>query len=340
MKSGEEHMNTLKKILDKFPEATDIHFTENGTVMVREGGTLVTAENTDAALLGKEIWDSLSAEKRSVCTKEKVCDASLEESGVRIRVHLYRAGGLFCGALRILPSLDRVEKDPDEDWIEEVADLETGLVIISGPSGSGKSTTLARILTQIGEKRACHIVTLEDPAEYLISSSRALVHQREVGEDVTDFAEGIRESLREDPDVIAIGEMRDKETVQAALMAAETGHLVIATLHNGNAREALGRMIHTFPGEEQKEIRGILVDVLQSVSAQRLWQGEEKTVLLREILWNTPAVSNLIRQGREEQIASYMETGTKQMRTLKQAAYRLKKVTAEERKEILAYIEK
>ena len=99
-------------------------------------------------------------------------------------------------------------------------------------------------------------------------------------------------------------------------------------------------MIHTFPGEEQKEIRGILAGVLRSVSAQRLWQGKEKTVLLREILWNTPAVSNLIRQGREEQIASYMETGTKQMRTLKQAAYRLKKVTAEERKEILAYIEK
>lgn len=105
MKSGEEHMNTLKKILDRFPEATDIHFTENGTVMVREGGALVTAENTDAALLGKEIWDSLSAEKRSVCTTEKVCDASLEESGVRIRVHLYRAGGLFAERSGFFPRL-------------------------------------------------------------------------------------------------------------------------------------------------------------------------------------------------------------------------------------------
>ena len=340
MKSGEEPMNTLKKILDRFPEATDIHFTENGTVMVREGGALVTAENTDAALLGKEMWDSLSAEKRSACTKEKVCDASLEESGVRIRVHLYRAGGLFCGALRILPSLDKVDKDPDEDWIEETARLETGLVIVSGPSGSGKSTTLARILEKIGKERACHIVTLEDPVEYRLSPFRSLIHQREVGEDVADFAEGIKESLREDPDVIAIGEMRDKATVQAALSAAETGHLVLATLHNGEVKEALGRMIHTFPGEEQKEIRNILANVLRSVSAQRLWRGKQKTILLREILWNTPAVSNLIRKGREEQIVSYMETGAKRMRTLRQAAYQLQNVTPQERKEILGDIEK
>ena len=333
-------MNTLKKILDRFPEATDIHFTENGTVMVREGGALVTAENGDAALLGKEIWDSLSAEKRSVCTKEKVCDASLEESRVRIRVHLYRAGGRSCGALRILPSLDKVDKDPDEDWIEETARLETGLVIVSGPSGSGKSTTLARILEKIGKERACHIVTLEDPVEYMLSPFRSLIHQREVGEDVADFAEGIKESLREDPDVIAIGEMRDKATVQAALSAAETGHLVLATLHNGEVKEALGRMIHTFPGEEQKEIRNILANVLRSVSAQRLWRGKPKTILLREILWNTPAVSNLIRKGREEQIVSYMETGAKRMRTLRQAVYQIQNVTPQERKEILGDIEK
>lgn len=333
-------MKTLRKILDTFPKATDIHFTENGPVMIRENGQLAVAENIDGSLLEKEIGSGLGEEKRNAYTKEKVCDMSIEENGIRIRVHLYRAGGRSCGALRILPSLDKVDKDPDEDWIEETARLETGLVIVSGPSGSGKSTTLARMLEKIGKERACHIVTLEDPVEYRLSPFRSLIHQREVGEDVADFAEGIKESLREDPDVIAIGEMRDKATVQAALSAAETGHLVLATLHNGEVKEALGRMIHTFPGEEQKEIRNILANVLRSVSAQRLWRGKQKTILLREILWNTPAVSNLIRKGREEQIVSYMETGAKRMRTLRQAAYQLQNVTPQERKEILGDIEK
>ena len=330
----------LKMILEKYPEATDFHLTENGPVMIRCKGLLTEGENIDGALLEKEISDRLSPEKREEYKLIGVTDTSLEEGGVRVRVHLYKSGGKTCGALRILPPLNKINPDPDESWIEEVSKLKTGLVLLSGPSGSGKSTTMARILQKIGDTRACHIVTLEDPVEYILQSKTSLIHQREVGEDVPTFAEGVKESLREDPDVIALGEMRDRETMAAALSAAETGHLVLATLHNGEVKDAIGRIIHSFSGDEQSEARNILVRVLRMVSAQRLWQNGKKTVLLREILWNTPAVSHLIRQGREEQMASYMEAGNKNMRTLRQAAYNVRKLTASERKELLEYIER
>ena len=186
---------------------------------------------------------------------------------------------------------------------------------------------MARVLEGIGKEKARHIVTLEDPVEYVLSAGKSLVRQREIGRDAVSFAEGVRESLREDPDVIAVGEMRDRETIAAALTAAETGHLVLGTLHNGRALEAVGRMVHVFPAEEQSEVRLIISSVLRCVSAQRLWRMGTKTVLLREILTNTPAVANLIREGKEAQVLSYMETGVNDMRTLRQAAYKVKGVT-------------
>ena len=227
------------------------------------------------------------------------------------------------------------DTDPDEKWLEKIAKLSSGLVLFSGPTGSGKSTTMARVLEQIGKEKARHIVTFEDPVEYVLSVGKSLVRQREIGRDAVSFAEGVRESLREDPDVIAVGEMRDRETIAAALTAAETGHLVLGTLHNGRALEAVGRMVHVFPAEEQNEVRLIISSVLRCVSAQRLWRMGTKTVLLREILTNTPAVANLIREGKEAQVLSYMETGVNDMRTLRQAVYKVKGVTEKEREELL-----
>lgn len=194
---------------------------------------------------------------------------------------------------------------------------------------------MARALEGIGKEKARHIVTLEDPVEYVLSVGKSLVRQREIGRDAVSFAEGVRESLREDPDVIAVGEMRDRETIAAALTASETGHLVLGTLHNGRALEAVGRMVHVFPAEEQNEVRLIISSVLRCVSVQRLWRMGTKTVLLREILTNTPAVANLIREGKEAQVLSYMETGVNDMRTLRQAVYKVKGVTEKEREELL-----
>lgn len=223
--------------------------------------------------------------------------------------------------------------------MEKTASLDHGLVLVTGPSGSGKSTTLARLLTLINTRRACHLITLEDPVEYVIPSDKALVHQREVGTDVIDFASGVRDALREDPDVIALGEMWDSETMAAALTAAETGHLVIGTLHTTRAADSIGRIIHAFPADRQEEIRSLLAANLRSAVSQRLYRSGRDTWLIREILTNIPATAHLIREGKETQIPSYMEMGLHQMRTMKQAAYGLKGISEREREKMMKALE-
>ena len=251
----------------------------------------------------------------------------------RFRLHLYRAGGKDCAALRVLPVLDRVEKDPDEKWFEKIAKLSSGLVLFQATTGSGKSTTMARVLEGIGKEKAPHR-DLGRSCGVCPFRGKSLVRQREIGRDAVSFAEGVRESLREDPDVIAVGEMRDRETIAAALTAQKQG-ISFWERSTMGALEAVGRMVHVFPAEEQSEVRLIISSVLRCVSAQRLWRMGTKTVLLREILTNTPAVANLIREGKEAQVLSYMETGVNDMRTLRQAAYKVKGVTEKERKELL-----
>ncbi len=332
-------MEWIKKWKAAYPRLTDIHLTEGEAVAVRENGNLIKTEETAGKDLFEAFFRDLPDTKKEEYGKSGACDIAFGGADGRFRLHLYRCGNKDCAALRLLPPLSGMKADPDEAWLEEVAGLTRGLVIISGPSGSGKSTTLARLLQKIGGKRSCHIVTLEDPVEYILSSKRSLIHQREIGADAADFAQGVRDSLREDPDVIAVGEMRDGETMAAALTAAETGHLVLGTLHNGRATEAISRMIHGFPADRQSEVRSVLASVLRCVSTQRLWRRGTKTILLREILTNSPAISRLIRDGKEEQVVSYMETGAKHMRTLKQAAYHVKGVAAEERKELLKLVE-
>jgi len=312
----------LQELLFLYPAATDVHVTEGMPILVREAGELKKSEEASAPFLST-LFSLLPEEKKSVFRRDGACDLSFTDGDIRCRLHMYRAGGRTAAALRLFPSLSMLPPDKDEAWIRTVSRLRAGLVLVTGATGSGKSTTLARMIGTVGMTRACHIITIEDPAEYLFSFEKALIHQREIGSDTPSFSEGVRSALREDPDVIVIGEMRDAETISAALTAAETGHLVLATLHNKSASSAVGRIVHAFPAEKENEIRNLLASVLRSVGAQTLFRVGTRTFPLREILVNTTAVSHLIREGKDAQITAYMEMGSQGMRTLKQAADRL-----------------
>lgn len=330
----------IEKLMTAYPSMTDIHVTEGAPISIRLYGSLKKLKETaDAAFFASLFQDFLGEEKEKEWEQRGSCDGSASLGSCRIRIHVYRSFGQKAASLRILPSLTSLAPDPDKDWMEKTASLDHGLVLVTGPSGSGKSTTLARLLTLINTRRACHLVTLEDPVEYVIPSDKALVHQREVGTDVIDFASGVRDALREDPDVIALGEMRDSETIAAALTAAETGHLVIGTLHTTRAADSIGRIIHAFPADRQEEIRSLLATNLRSAVSQRLYRSGRDTWLLREILTNIPATAHLIREGKEAQIPSYMEMGLHQMRTMKQAAYGLKGISEREREKMMKALE-
>ncbi len=324
----------IEKLAASYPAMTDIHVTEGEPVVIRLYGALKKLRETvDAAAMDALLDAYVPEEKRSA--GPGALDAAFSVGALRCRLHVYQSGGRRAAAIRILPAMDTVGEDPDRPWLEKLAQLDRGLVLFTGASGSGKSTAMARLLTLITQKRACHVVTLEDPVEYLLPSDKALVHQREIGRDATDFPTGVIEALREDPDVIALGEMRDVETISAALTAAETGHLVLGTLHTARAKDAVGRIVHAFPSERESEIRSLLSANLVSVAAQMLYRAGKETYLVREILTNVPAVSHLIREGKEEQIPTYMEMGISHMRTMRQAVYGLKDISEREREKLL-----
>lgn len=293
-----------------YPGATDVHLTEGAPVMVRVKGKLIQMSHVATSeTFDKIIQDYFSLEKKREYEEKGTTDTSFTRKNVRYRFHLYRVFGKRAAALRILPPLSRVSDDPDEKWIRYVAGLSSGLVLVTGTTGSGKTTALARIIEEINRTKPLHIITLEDPVEYTLSSRKALIHQREKEKDFSSFDEGIRSALREDPDVIVVGEMRDRETIRAALTAAETGHLVLATLHTRRAVDAISRIVHAFDPAEQGEVRYILSSVLKSVAAQMIFKGKGDPKLIREILVMNPAISHLVREGKDEQIISYMGHG-------------------------------
>lgn len=252
-------------------------------------------------------------------------DGAFSYEGLRIRVHLFSASGTLCGTLRLLYDRCAVLGDSDEDrLLIRLSELREGLILLTGPTGSGKSFTLASCLEYINRTRETHIITLEDPVEYVFTGKRALIHQRQLGQDVVSMAEGVRDSLREDPDVLMIGELRDRSTLEAALHAAETGHLVFATMHTQRAVMAINRMISLFPAAQQDEVRSQLSQVLRAVICQRLIITDTAFYPLRDILLNTKAVANLIRQRKEPQIISIQET-QRPMQTMEMAADKLRR---------------
>ncbi|MFM7753566.1 MAG: type IV pilus twitching motility protein PilT [Cyanobium sp.] len=269
-------------------------------------------------------------------------DCSYGLMGVsRFRVNVYRQRGTYAACLRALgnkiPSLATLGLPP---IVEEMSRIPKGLVLVTGPTGSGKTTTLAALLDHINHTRAEHILTIEDPIEFTYRNEKSLIHQRQLGEDTRSFAAALRAALREDPDVILVGEMRDLETIQLAISAAETGHLVFGTLHTSSASQTVDRMVDVFPASQQTQIRVQLSTSLMAVFAQTLCKrhnpapGQFGRVMAQEIMVNTPAIANLIREGKTAQLYSQIQTGGQMaMQTLEKALAELvmtKQITLEE----------
>ncbi|KAA0225570.1 MAG: Twitching mobility protein [Fimbriimonadales bacterium] len=229
----------------------------------------------------------------------------------RFRVNMYRDRGAIAGAFRLIPNrIPTVRELNLPPVLEELTKKPRGLVIVTGPTGHGKSTSLAAMINQINRTRSEHIITIEDPIEYLHTHNLSIINQRELGHDTKSFANALRASLREDPDVILVGEMRDTETIALAITAAETGHLVFATLHTNNAAESIDRIIDVFPPGQQDQIRIQLANNLQAVISQQLLRraGSPGRIPAVEVMIATPAIRNLIRENKTHQIPSMIQT--------------------------------
>ncbi len=298
-------------------KASDLHITVGIPPVLRINGDLVHTDRPalrpadTAALLA-----AIAAENHSAIFDEKgEVDFSYAVPGFsRFRVNAFRQRGATAIAIRVVaeqvPTLDELGHP---DTVKTLARRPRGLVLVTGPTGSGKSTTLAAMIDLVNRERACHVVTLEDPIEYLHRHDRSIINQREIHADTLSFAAALRSALREDPDVILVGEMRDPETIATAITAAETGHLVLATLHTGDAAQTIDRIIDGFPPYQQQQIRVQLSLTLQGIIAQQLLplKGGSGRVAALEILLATPAVRNIIREGKTHQLASVIQTGAK-----------------------------
>lgn len=296
-------------------QASDIHLTSGCLPYMRLRNEVksVADEPFSPFAIEQIAMSMMTDSQRQVFDQNHTIDfAFFSDSGSRFRVNVYRQRGTVALCLRRLDeefkSFDELTLPPQ---MSKLADYTHGLVLVTGPTGSGKSTTLATIINRINETRAHHIITIEDPIEYIHANKKSLVHQRELHCDVPTFADAVRAALREDPDVILVGEMRDRETTRAAIIAAETGHLVLSTLHTGDVVGSISRMISVFSAEEQDAVRNQLSRVLRAVVAQRLVHrvngvGRAPAV---EIMFVTSAIQNLIRTGDLTQIYSMMQTG-------------------------------
>jgi twitching motility protein PilT len=296
--------------------ASDLHLTVGMPPVLRIYGRLTPVEGrpmlkpADTELL---VFEMLTDEQRSRLVEHGEIDFSYRVPGsARFRVNAFRQRGSYGAAVRVIPTkVPTYQELGLPDIIATLAHKPNGLVLVVGPTGSGKSTTLASLIDIINSERECHIITLEDPIEYLHRHKRSMINQREIGIDSETFATGLRAALRQDPDVILVGEMRDLETISTALTAAETGHLVLATLHTSDAVQTIDRVVDVFPPYQQPQVRIQLAATLQAIVAQQLLpraDGKGRVAAV-EILLATPAVRNLIREGKAFQITSTMQTG-------------------------------
>ncbi|THF76943.1 type IV pilus twitching motility protein PilT [Cohnella fermenti] len=296
-------------------KASDLHITAGSPPVMRIHGKLeaIGEEKIGSEQARQMALSLLSSEQAERFEQAGELDFSCELDGLsRYRVNAYRQRGKVSIAVRTIPTaiptMAQLQLPP---ILSTLALKPQGLILVTGPTGSGKSSTLAAMINHINTTERKHIVTLEDPIEYLHSHGTSIIDQREVGSDTRSFANGLRAALRQDPDVILVGEMRDLETISAAVTAAETGHLVFATLHTTDAPQTIDRIIDAFPGHQQGQIRSQLAAVLLAVVSQRLFprmQGKGRACAT-EIMVNTPAVANLIRTEKIHQIKSVMQTG-------------------------------
>jgi twitching motility protein PilT len=307
--------------------ASDLHITAGSPPVLRLRGQLHRLDQLPQ--LGADdtrqlLYRILSTEQQKQLELNRQIDLSYSIPGVaRVRVNIFSQRESLAGAFRLIPSeLKTLEDLGVPASLYQLCHLPRGLVLVTGPTGSGKSTTLSALIDEINRTRADHIVTIEDPIEFVHRHKRCIVNQRELGPDAVSFADALRGALRQDPDVILLGEMRDLETIGTALTAAETGHLVFATLHTQDASSTVDRLIDVFPAAQQGQIRAQIAGTLQGVVTQTLLPTADGRgrVPAVEILFPDDAVRNLIRQAKIEQLYSVMQTGTKRgMMTLEQS---------------------
>jgi len=299
-------------------KASDLHLEVGLPPLLRMDGALTpmsTAGRLNEEQVETMVFSLLDEEQKKILLRDKEFDFSFAfgELG-RFRVNAFHERGNMAAALRLIPSQIRTITDLGLPKIlETFANYPRGLVLVTGPTGSGKSTTLAALIDKINTERASHIITLEDPIEYTHQSKKALVAQREIHYDTYSFSSALRSVLRQDPDVVLIGEMRDLETIAAAITIAETGHLVLATLHTNSASQSVDRIVDVFPPHQQPQVRAQLGNILQGICSQRLIPAlAGGRVVAAEILVATPAVRNIIREGKSFELEAVIQTGAEQ----------------------------
>lgn len=327
----EERMD-ISQILKEAQElgASDIHLAPGTQVMFRIDGKLVkmSDEIVPPFAIEKMIEPMLTGEQQAELKRAGELDYAYSIPGFqRLRVNVFRQRGTYAMAIRILSfEIPDPRSIGVPQSVVELTGKKRGLVLVTGATGSGKSTTLASLIGVIAERYEKSIITLEDPIEYLHKHGKGMVLQREIGYDSNSYANALRAALRQDPDVILVGEMRDLETISIAITAAETGHLVFSTLHTNSASAAIDRIIDVFPPYQQQQIRVQLAGVLEGVVAQQLLprQGAKGRVAAFEVMLANPAVRNLIREGKGYQIPSAIQTGRKEgMQAMDDAIYDL-----------------
>ncbi len=298
--------------------ASDLHLQFGLPPILRIDGALtpiVGARSLDMQTLQEIIFATLDEDQKKIFLKDKEFDYSFAFGDVaRFRVNIFHERGKMAAAFRLIPSkIQSISELGLPPVIETFANYPRGLVLITGPTGSGKSTTLAALIDKINSDKSMHIITIEDPIEFTHQSRRSVIVQREVHYDTFSFGAALRSVLREDPDVVLIGEMRDLETIQAAITIAETGHLVFATLHTNSAAQSVDRMIDVFPAHQQPQIRSQLSNILQAICAQRLVPAiNGGRVCAAEIMVANAAVRALIREGKTFQLDTAIQTGAEQ----------------------------
>lgn len=293
--------------------ASDIHLVCGIAPRYRLDGELINMSSIPLSYEDcEEYAQELAGEEYKKIEDIGELDLAKTIAGERVRVNLFRQQGSISAALRILSSqIPRLEELGLPPVVSQFASWKKGIILVTGETGSGKSTTLAAVLNEINHTRNAHIITLEDPVEYVYDSDKCIINQREVGKDTRSYADGLRAILREDPDIILIGEMRDPNTIETALTAAETGHLVFATLHTNSAPDAIDRIVGSFSAERQSQVRMELSTCLKAVVSQQLLprRSGKGRVAACEVMVVTPAIKNLIREGKTPQMFSAMLSG-------------------------------
>ncbi|MEG0289926.1 MAG: type IV pilus twitching motility protein PilT [Erysipelotrichaceae bacterium] len=316
-------MDKLLKILSELRSinGSDLHLCESHDPMIRVKGDLIeSGYDLHGAEVKEVILTMLGERYKERFEAGKDIDFTFAHKEDRYRVNVYWQREQICAAIRVInhdiPTLEQLQMPA---ILKKLCAEKRGLIIVSGPTGSGKSTTLASMVNEIQQNQAVHILTIEDPIEYVYPLGKAMIHQREIEQDVESFSKALRSAMREDPDVILVGEMRDVETISAAVTAAETGHLVLSTLHTMGAAKTIDRIIDVFPPHKQDQIRTQLSGVLKAVISQQLMMKEDNSgrIAVNEILIGTDAVHNLIRENKCHQLGTLMQMGASEgMHTL------------------------